>query len=139
MGKTGPKPKNPVLRFWAKVAITDSDKCWLWTAGQDGQGYGMFGLGADRTIRSHRFAYQTLIGEIPRDLVIDHLCQVRACVNPNHMELVTLGENSARGKTRWTHCPKGHLLFERDKRTGRRFCRTCLNARQRANRRRRAT
>ena len=120
--------KSTELLFWSKVVKREPDECWLWTGCQTPKGYGRF---AHR--RAHRMAYEYLVGPIPEGLVIDHLCRVRHCVNPAHMEVVTAGENvlrgigvSAKNRTK-THCPQGHpldgdnLYVNQDKR----MCRKC--------------
>jgi hypothetical protein len=82
-------------RFWWKVHKTTT--CWLWRAALDRHGYGLFHPHGTHTVLAHRWAYQSLIGPIPEELEIDHLCRVRHCVNPAHMEPVTCGENVRRG------------------------------------------
>ena len=87
----------------------------------------------------HRLTYELIRGPIPEGLQIDHLCRVRACVNPNHMELVTQSENIRRGmapsaiNARKTHCYKGHPFSEENTYVspkGERYCRTCGVARE---------
>ena len=114
--------------------------CWQWLGGKQENGYG-------RTTRrgsdclAHRFVYRRLRGEIPEGLTLDHLCRNRLCVNPDHLEPVTAGENVLRGvgpcavNARKTHCHKGHPLSGDNlyvKPNGRRRCRICSreNARQ---------
>lgn len=131
---------SAVTRFWERVALHDDDQCWLWTATCSPSGYGRFCANYKET-PAHRFSYERLVGPIPDGLVIDHLCRVRNCVNPRHMEPVTLGENSRRGDNanrRKTHCPRGHAYAEHGE-TNRqvsggphRFCRLCYQARKRA-------
>lgn len=127
-------PNKPGLttseRFWSKVEKTDT--CWLWTAAKNTDGYGRF-KGIDRLVQAHRFAYEQLIGPIPEGLHLDHLCRVRACVNPAHLEPVTLTENLRRGRnprSEKTHCPQGHPYDEANTYVsprGGRFCRICRN------------
>lgn len=131
-------------RFWAKVEKTRG--CWLWTAWLNEKGYGYFHVvreGRKRDIRAHRYAYEMLVGPIPDGHSLDHLCRVRHCVNPAHLEPVSIRDNSLRGETFQrsnllkTHCVHGHPFDEANtiqrpptKRNpfGRRDCRTCRNA-----------
>jgi hypothetical protein len=125
-------------RFFEKV---DAGDCWLWTGTLAGGGYGWF-LADGKSTPAHRWAYEYLVGPIPDGLDIDHLCRVRRCVNPDHLEPVTRIENVRRGYSSThqrvkTHCPQGHpyvgwnLLVDH----GRRRCRTCTNERERRWRR----
>lgn len=75
------------------------DGCWHWTGAKYGNGYGAFWTG-HRNERAHRAMYELLVGAIPTGLTIDHLCSVRHCVNPAHLEPVTLAENVRRGYER---------------------------------------
>lgn len=96
--------------------------CLLWTGYIAPSGYGQFYKrgsgrhGKARTGYAHRQSYELFVGTIPDGMTIDHLCRVRACVNPMHLEVVTNRENVLRGETlqaanaRKTHCPRGHLL-----------------------------
>jgi hypothetical protein len=114
-------------RFWAKVDKTDT--CWLWTAAKSPAGYGYFRVGgrAGQYVIAHRYAYTATTGQIPEGLVLDHLCRVRQCVNPAHLEPVTQAENNRRA--RLTHCRRGHpyeganVLLKSD---GRRECKSCI-------------
>ena len=81
-------------RFWSKVRIADSG-CWEWTASRFHTGYGQY-KGA-LSAAAHREAYLTLVGPVPEPLVMDHLCRVRHCVNPAHLEPVTQQVNILRG------------------------------------------
>lgn len=100
---------NPRLpdRFWARVYPEPNTGCWLWAGGlQDG--YGVFDVRFAPS-SAHRVAYVALIGD-PGELSLDHLCRVRWCCNPEHLEPVTERENSLRSpfRRRKTHCTHGH-------------------------------
>lgn len=116
--------RDPVDRFVEKVEITDD--CWLWTAADDGKGYGKFRTGAtgSRIVGAHRFAYEASVGPIPEGLVLDHLCLNTRCVNPDHLEPVTAAENTRRFGATFTHCPHGHPI-DGLRGDGRRYCREC--------------
>lgn len=96
-------------RFWSFVDI-DGD-CWTWHGALNAYGYGRFQQGM-----AHRVSYELSVGAIPEGLVLDHLCRNTVCVNPAHLEPVTIGENVLRGvnppavNARKTHCIRGHLL-----------------------------
>lgn len=93
-----------------KINFTDS--CWLW-GGNIQNGYGTASY-MGKTGRVHRITYTIIKGKIPEGLVIDHLCKVKNCVNPEHLEAVTQKENTLRGTSphaiyaKRTHCDKGH-------------------------------
>lgn len=84
-------------RFLTKVYQHDSG-CWLWTATLAGAGYGQIRLAGRGSpmVYAHRVAYELFLGEIPPGHEIDHRCRVKACVNPDHLEAVTHGENIRR-------------------------------------------
>ncbi len=126
-------------KFWQYV--DKSGDCWIWTGAKTGRDYGMFVIdwyqneeGAWRTVTrgAHRVAYELEVGLIPEGLTLDHLCGVHDCVNPEHLEPVTLGENSRRGNTRQgglckagLHLMAGENLIVRPSRPGRTECREC--------------
>jgi len=66
--------------------------CWLWEGGMTRDGYGLLS-GARASIVS----FTAFGGVIPSGLVLDHLCRVRCCVNPDHLEPVTVKVNTNRG------------------------------------------
>lgn len=118
-------------RFWDKVQVVESG-CWEWT-GWDVHGYGMYRhFGRDQ--RAHRVAYEVLVQQIPYGLECDHLCRVRRCVNPAHVEAVTHKENVRRAP-RVTYrednqsCKAGRHKITRDSvyldSRGRYHCRGC--------------
>lgn len=129
-----PELNDPRLpdRFWSKVRVSDSG-CWEWTGAQQGGGYGAFGV-ASTPRPAHRIAYSALVGPISEGLVLDHLCRVRLCVNPAHLEPVTNRVNVLRGvaPTVLIHlaptCSKGHEKSPENSRTtpkGTTRCRVC--------------
>ncbi len=146
--ETGAWLRHPSLpaRFWNKVEVSDAG-CWEWTAARDPWGYGKFALKPERgTVFAHRLAYESLVGHIPPGLTIDHLCRVRNCVNPAHMEPVTVRVNTLRGDSphainaRKTHCIHGHEFTEQNTYFDgrRRQCRRCNAARARRSKANRA-
>lgn len=125
-------------RFWSRVEPTGF--CWLWTGGTTKDGYGLMGW-VKTTWTAHKIAYTLLVGNVPTGMQIDHLCNIRNCVNPCHLEVVTKRENARRMVERrgwvhggvkyqkkpreqwkkapkpenlldWTHCKNGHTLLE---------------------------
>jgi hypothetical protein len=131
-----------VERFWEKVSKQPGDGCWFWTSALDAGGYPILWIGGGRSVRAHRFAYGLIVGPIPDGLTLDHLCRVRHCVNPSHLEPCTAGENAKRSpnapynvKAASDRCARSHLFDEQNTalHNGRRECRACaaLKARER--------
>lgn len=104
--------------FWSKVNKTDS--CWLWT-GKTDDGYGRFNI-RGKLYLSHRLTMAVLKEKIAENMQVDHLCSVRNCCNPDHLEQVTFSENTKRGRGRYaqpdmTKCINGHPLTGPDAQT----------------------
>lgn len=124
-------------RFWQFVACDLDSRCWLWQRPVAGEGYAVIKV-AGTNQPAHRIVYQWLVGRIPPGWVIDHLCRVRHCLNPLHLEAVTHAENIRRGlgapakHGRKTHCPQGHAYDVANTlqvpRSGGRRCRQCRDS-----------
>lgn len=100
-----------IRRFESKITQGDGG-CWLWTAGKSHNGYGEIAV-FGRTMKAHRWSYEYHVALIPDGLVIDHLCRIRACCNPWHLEPVTGLVNAARGDNAMrTACIHGHPYTE---------------------------
>lgn len=96
-------------RFWNKVdTSTGYTGCWNWLASKY-RGYGQF-WDARRLVPAHRFALELYTGKpISEELTVDHLCSNPSCVNPKHLQAITMRDNCLLGsKAQNTHCPKGH-------------------------------
>lgn len=136
-------PTDLPERIEAKFTPEPNTGCWLWHAAS-GSGYGIVYFRGRRVV-AHRVIYELLVGEIPPGLDLDHVrargCQLRCCVNPEHLEPVTRRENIRRALLR-THCPKGHPYSADNtyvqKSRNARFCRECSRiCKRRASARRR--
>lgn len=92
----GRRPRPLFERFWDKAEKTDSG-CWLWSGAMFPNGYPCFSINRG-SVGAHRVAYELANGPIPEGLTIDHLCRVKRCVNPDHLEAVAQGENTRRGR-----------------------------------------
>jgi hypothetical protein len=100
--------------------------CWVW------MGYTENGYARSTNGFVHREVYSLLVGPIPDGLVLDHLCRVRCCLNPDHLEPVTFLENVRRGeRAQKKFCKRGHSLADAriDAKTGNRSCRECYRLR----------
>jgi hypothetical protein len=114
--------------------------CWTWTSTIcKTTGYGYFYY-QRKNLLAHRFSYQLFIGLIPHGLQLDHLCRNRSCVNPTHLEPVTIKENIRRGisfavqNAVKTHCKNGHEFTIKNSfidKFGNRNCRACAKNRRR--------
>lgn len=107
--------------------------CWLFAGSISSYGYGVI-FHKGKQLKAHRVMYEAVKGEIPEGLHIDHLCRVRACINPVHMEVVENVTNIMRGEApsaqnaRKTHCNEGHEFTSSNthyRRNGWRICKQC--------------
>jgi hypothetical protein len=129
---------STLCRFMEKVTFAQ-DGCWLWTGSLKGDGYGSFNDQSTNIHSAHRwaFAHIGVYRPLVDGLTLDHLCRVRACVNPDHLQQVTHAENVRRsiGMNLRTHCEKACHEFTPEN-TGwqaggtKRFCRQCKRERE---------
>lgn len=130
MIKRLPTSATPSQRFERMYQPVPFSGCWLWIGGLSSDGYGSFSV-QRRHIKAHKFAYLERFGEVPAGLELDHLCRIRCCVNPDHLEPVTHRENVARGNSvsalnaSKTHCPRGHSYSIATRGIMRRVCLIC--------------
>jgi hypothetical protein len=148
---------DPLTNFLAFIAKPDGEGgCWPWTGHVNQQGQGRWQPPGENQQMAHRLAYELFVGPIPDGLTIDHVCHSsdpgcpggdaclhRRCVNPAHLEPVTITENIRRRDARnpRTHCKRGHplsgdnlYLFTDSRGYTRRYCRTCRRDNERRRR-----
>lgn len=111
------------------------DGCWLYDGFKDRDGYGFLNTyidGRSSSQMAHRFFYELWVGPVPRDMELDHRCESKSCVNPQHLDIVTHDENMRRNAARSLRCRNGHLrskhgVYVTHLSSGRvlRTCRTC--------------
>lgn len=109
--------------------------CWIWVGTIDIGGYGR-AVRDKKESKAHRLSYEMHRGPIPAGMFLDHLCRVRACINPDHLEPVTARENLLRGighpaiNAAKTHCKRGHEFtpdntYRAPNYPTRRMCKVC--------------
>ena len=131
---------DQILDFEERYIPEPNSGCWLWLGYVNYDGYAYFSVNGKKR-RAHRVSYILHKGNIPNELQIDHLCKVRSCVNPNHLEAVTAKVNTMRGdagrhgkqNAYATHCRNGHPYSEDNtffwKYNGTRGCKACYRKR----------
>lgn len=119
------------------AAKTRRTECLVWIGATNSKGYGLVTVEGTQHL-AHRVAYEAEYGPIPEGHVLDHLCRVRNCVNPTHLQPVTIAENNRRGRAAASlavgdTCTNGHLIGEPDlytRSSGLTECRICRRASQ---------
>lgn len=106
--------ESELARFNSKWILKGD--CHLWQGPLDKDGYGTFYFRRTNR-RAHRVAWFSLHGPVGDELVINHVCRNRNCVNPQHLQRVTVRENALRDSTsipyinsQKTHCKRGHAF-----------------------------
>ena len=109
--------------------------CWLWMSAVTPRGYGVATIGTAHTGRAHRLVWTRLRGPIPCGMVLDHICRVRLCVNPDHLRVVTPAQNVTENslsptalRARRTQCDKCGGPFSRLPYRKHRVCIPCTRA-----------
>lgn len=123
---------NGGLDRWMPEDRGHDTPCWIWQGARSRNGYSNIGIGG-HNMTAHKAMYEREVGPVPEGKELDHLCRVRDCVNPAHLEPVTRGENMQRGVEARTHCRRGHEYNEANTRytirksngKQRRDCRVC--------------
>ena len=98
-----------LINFEKKYIPEPNSGCWLWMAALKRDGYAKFTSHST----GHKMAFLHWNGVVPEGKEIDHICGVKCCVNPQHLQAITHKENVAKSGSwdfnrRKTHCPKGH-------------------------------
>lgn len=137
LGLKNPRVKSNIDKIMRRVMISEHSfnetPCWIWTGKTSREGYGVISINNKRR-RAHRYAWEYFNGVLKKELVIDHLCKNRNCVNILHLEPVPNTENVLRGNSppaqnlRKTHCNNGHIFDEKNTwldKHGYRHCRRC--------------
>ncbi|WP_181272833.1 HNH endonuclease signature motif containing protein [Brevibacterium oceani] len=104
-GEFMPGPIPPGTRFWAKV--DKSSDCWEWTGGVTGSGYGYFSPARSKMVRAHRYSFELAYGTIPEGTEIDHTCDSRTCVNPEHLRAISHKQNGEHRVSSNSNTPTG--------------------------------
>lgn len=126
------------MRFERFLSTQTANECWLWL-GAVSKGYGNFSIKAEG-FQAHRVSFHLYKGSLVPGLQIDHLCRVKTCVNPDHLEQVSPRENTLRGTgitarlAKKETCPRGHLYELRKRKDGARICAQCQAAGEKAYR-----
>ena len=117
-------------RFWPRVE--KGPNCWEWTGARGSSGYGQISSGGPRpsALYAHRVSYELAVGPIPEGMQIDHTCHNSACVNPEHLRIVTLKQNAENLAGPYKNNTTGYRGVSRDKSGGKYVARVTHNGRE---------
>jgi hypothetical protein len=126
-------------QYSARISPEPNSGCWLWTGQVNQYGYGRIRFPDGRTKVAHRVSFESEHGDVPEPMQLDHLCRVRCCVNPDHLEIVTRLENVRRAVAHrrgndLSRCASGHELtgdnrqLRKDGKRKKVVCRECARA-----------
>lgn len=106
--------------------------CWVWNGGTQSRGYASLTNGNGGTMLAHRAVWEAINGPIPDDMTVDHICRNKLCGRPDHLRLLTRGDNLRAARAAIRFCPAGHEYTPDNTRYrgNRRECRTCQRDQQ---------
>lgn len=140
------KPNSNIERRFLD-SIDFQEECWIWTKYKTKKGYGRFSPNMGENYAAHRVSYMTYVDpDLPPypEMTLNHTCENRACVNPDHLEPMTIGDNARDGSNsnaQKTHCVEGHEYTTGNTyiapKTGYRQCKICKREALRRSRARR--
>lgn len=122
------------LRIMRRIDKDQKPGCWIWIGARNGNGYGTIKVRCISML-AHRISYEVFRGPIDRGRVVDHLCRVPACVNPDHLDVTTQRVNNLRSfnvsafNARKVRCNAGHALVDKYEPGKKRRCPECHNQR----------
>lgn len=124
---TAPLPEP----FTARYDVNTSP-CWVWNGGTQSKGYGSVTNGRGGSMLAHRAVWESIHGPIPDDMTVDHICRNKLCGRPDHLRLLTRGDNLRAARQAIRFCPAGHEYTDANtrRRGDRRECRTCQREQQ---------
>lgn len=140
--------KNIYPRFWSKVKVKRKNECWEWQSSISPQGYGKFSID-NYPYSAHVISYKYFNNDHDKNLVIDHICMNKKCVNPNHLRQVNYFISNTENTNGFAYinskkksCKNGHKFTNentiiRKNKSGRAYrkckkCRTIENKRAKA-------
>lgn len=122
--------------FWARVEVRDAHECWPWKGYRLPDGYGRVDLirerGGPRRVQvAHVLVYNQTRGPVPAGWVVHHRCENKWCVNPSHLQRMTILEHKLHHQVR-TQCKRGHAPEDYVIQGSHHACRACQREKRRA-------